>query len=131
METNAFEEPDVVADDPSVAGWFLEAKGWTKTYEETMGKSVDGENSDPPQEPLEFYNFAKACVAPINWLDSTAEEDGGYRIYLSDSSRTRRDVLIHIFKALLGDIFSYSVVNQVFESLGVKSDSRYLLRVRK
>ena len=68
-------------------------------------------------------------MPPKRWLEAPTNKDGGYRIYLSDSSRTRKDVLEYIFKPLLGDVFAFNVVQQTFESLGIKDDYQYLLKV--
>lgn len=110
-------------------GWAVEATGWTKTYEKVTGKSIDEEVPQSSNDPLKFCIFSNACVPPKRWLEGPTNEDGNYRIYLSDSSRTRKDVLEHIFKPLLGDVFAFNVVQQTFESLGIKDDYQYLLKV--
>jgi hypothetical protein len=110
-------------------GWALEAAGWTKTYEKVTGKSIDEDLQQPSNGPLKFCIFSHACVPPKRGLQAPTNEDGGYRIYLSDSSRTRKDALEHIFKPLLGDVFAFNVVQQTFESLGIKHDYQYLLKV--
>jgi hypothetical protein len=110
-------------------GWAAEAAGWTKTYEKVTGKSIDEDVQEPSNDPLKFWIFSNACVSPKKWLEAPTNEDDSYRIYLSDSSRTRKDVLEHIFKPLLGDVFAFNVVQQTFESLGIKRDYQYLLKV--
>jgi hypothetical protein len=110
-------------------GWALEATGWTKTYEKVTGESIDEDVQQPSNDTLKFYIFSNACVSPKRWLEAPTNEDGSYLIYLSDSSRTRKDVLQHIFKPLLGDVFAFNVVEQTFGSLGIKHDYQYLLKV--
>ena len=119
-------------EDPEVTGktgWAVEAGGWTKTYEKVTGKSIDEDVQQPSSDPLKFYIFSHACMPPKRWLEAPTNKDGGYRIYLSDSSRTRKDVLEYIFKPLLGDVFAFNVVQQTFDSLGIKNDYQYLLKV--
>lgn len=109
--------------------WTLEAIGWTDTYEKITRISIDADIRPMPNESIKFHIFANACVAPKKWLEAPADEDGGYRVYFSDSSKTRRDILVHVFRPLLGDIFSFNVVTQIFDSLGIKNDYEYLLKV--
>ena len=112
--------------------WGLEAVGWTSTYEKITKKSIDDDVLQYPTDPMQFHAFASACVAPKKWMEAPFDADsGGYTLYLSDSSKTRKDMLVRIFKPLLGDIFSFNVVNQIFESLGIKNDYEYMLKVRK
>ena len=62
-------------------------------------------------------------------MNGPRDGDEGYRVHLSDSSKTRREVLVYIFKPLLGDVFAFSSVNQVFETLGIKDDFDYISKV--
>ena len=108
--------------------------GWVSTYEMVHGKRVGdddiNEGPKPPStEPLAFATFANACVVPKKTDSPTARDNRQLEVYFSDSSKTRRDVLVHIFKPLLGDIFAYNVVNSVFQALGILDDSEYLLKV--
>jgi hypothetical protein len=114
--------------------WTEEAVSWVSTYEMVHGKRVgdDGVNEEtnsPSKEPLAFSTFANACVVPKKIDSPTARDNRQLEVYLSDSSKTRRDVLVHIFKPLLGDIFAYNVVNSIFQALGILDDSEYLLKV--
>jgi hypothetical protein len=94
--------------------------------------SIDDDVLQYPTDPMKFHAFASACLAPKKWMEAPFDADGGgYTVYLSDSSKTRKDILVRIFKPLLGDIFSFNVVNQIFESLGIKNDYEYQLKVRK
>lgn len=112
--------------------WSIEAAGWTSVYEKITKTSVDDDSPLTPIEPMRFQVFASACVPPKKWMEAKFDNDnGGYTVYLSDSSKTRKDVLTRVFKPLLGDIFSFKVVNQIFESLGIKDDYEYLLKVSR
>jgi hypothetical protein len=110
--------------------WALEALGWATTQEQITGKSIDADIPAASKDPLKFYALANACVPPKKWQSGPQAKDGGYRVYLSDSSKTRRDVLVHIFEPLLGDVFAFSTVNQIFEHLGIKNDYEYMVKVR-
>jgi hypothetical protein len=129
MGTSEATEEDQLAPKSS---WVIEALGWTATHEQITRKSIDADIPQISTAPVKFYTFAKACVPPKdwqNWKDSKADKEEGYRVYLSDSSKTRRDILVHIFKPLLADIFAFKVVNRVFESLGLNNDDEYVLKV--
>jgi hypothetical protein len=111
--------------------WSSEAAGWTATYEKITKRLVDQDILDIPKEPVKFHAFASACVAPKDWMEAVYDIDnGGYKVYLSDSSKTRKEILMRIFKPLIGDVFSFNVVNHVFESLGVGKDLEYMLKVK-
>lgn len=109
--------------------------GWVSTYEMVHGKRAGDDDIHegtklPRLEQLAFATFANACVVPKKTDSPTARDNRQLEVYLSDSSKTRRDVLVHIFKPLLGDIFAYNVVNSIFQALGILDDSEYLLKVR-
>jgi hypothetical protein len=124
------DEGDIAVAHVTPSSWGLEAVGWTSKYEKITKKLIDDDVLMCPTDPMKFYAFAGACVAPKKWMEASFNsEAGGYNIYLSDSSRTRSEILARVFKPLLGDIFSFNVVNQIFESLGIKSDYEYLLKV--
>jgi hypothetical protein len=117
---------DVVA--PSA--WGMEALGWTSTYEKITKRSIDDDAVTPPDAPLQFSAFASACVPPKNWMEAVFEvEAGGYEVFLSDSSKTRKELLVRIFQPLLGDVFSFNALNQIFEALGIRKRHGYLLKV--
>ena len=111
--------------------WALETIGWTTTYEQITGKSIDAGALASPDDPLKFHMFASACVPPKHWMNGPLDGEEGYRVHLSDSSKTRREVLVYIFKPLLGDVFAFSSVNRVFETLGIKDDYDYISKVSK
>ena len=109
--------------------WGLEAAGWTSTYLKITKRLIDAEIVPPPTDPMMFYEFASCVVEPKKWREAKFEkENGGYSVYLSDSSRTRRDMIARIFRPFVSDVFSFKVVDQVFESLGIKNDYEYKLK---
>lgn len=121
------EEPLEVA---APSKWSVEAAGWTATYEKITKRLVDEDCLKSPTEPLHFYQFAAACVPPKDWMEAAYDlKHGGYKVYLSDSSKTRKEILVRIFKPLLGDVFSFKIINQLFDALGIKKDYDYLLKV--
>ncbi|OEU15371.1 hypothetical protein FRACYDRAFT_240057 [Fragilariopsis cylindrus CCMP1102] len=109
--------------------WGLEAAGWTSTYLKITKEIIDRNILPPPTKPMMFYEFASCLVAPKKWRMAEFDEDnGGYALYLSDSTRTRKDIVARIFRPLVSDIFSFNVVNQIFESIGIKNNYEYKLR---
>ncbi|CAB9516100.1 Rab3 GTPase-activating protein non-catalytic subunit [Seminavis robusta] len=112
--------------------WTEEAMGWVSTYDMVNGKREEPNDAmliTTKAEPLTFATFANACVPPKTPDSPQARDNRKIEVYLSDSSKTRRDVLVHIFKPLLGDIFAFSVVNSIFGALGIMDDGEYLLKV--
>lgn len=109
--------------------WGLEAAGWTSTYLKITNETLDRDVVFPAESPMLFWQYASCLVPPKRW--KTAEFDannGGYAVYLSDSTRTRRDIVTRIFQPLVGDVFSFKVLNQVFDSLGIKNHHEYKLK---
>jgi hypothetical protein len=105
--------------------------GWVSTYDMVNGNREDANGTLVPSksEPLTFATFANACVVPKTPDSATAKDNRKIEVYFSDSSKTRRDVLVHVFKPLLGDIFAFNVVNSIFGALGILDDSEYLMKV--
>ena len=130
-----FENSEQAEEDQQVAPrspWTEEAMGWVSTYEMVNGKRAEEPEPNtfrPKKTPLKFAAFANACVAPKAPDTPTAKGNRKIEVYLSDSSKTRKDVLVHIFKPLLGDIFAFNVVNSIFGALGILDDDDYLLKV--
>ena len=112
--------------------WTEEAMGWVSTYDMVNGNRIidsqesDGDRQNP--QPITFATFASACVVPRTPDTPAARDSRKIEVYLSDSSKTRREVLVHVFKPLLGDVFSFNVVNSIFGALGILEDSEYLLK---
>jgi hypothetical protein len=111
--------------------WSVEAAGWTHCWGKITKRRLDEEQSiASTQTKLTFYKFCQACKSPKDWKSTkTDSRHGGYVIYLSDSSRIRIDILARMFLPLLeGDVFSYPMVNQLLEALGIRKDTEYLLK---
>jgi hypothetical protein len=111
------------------SSWGLEAIGWTSVYEKITKTLID--DGIPPMltKPMLFYEFASSLEPPKKYLDEDFDlKNSGYKIYFSDSTKTRREILARIFKPLLGDVFSFGTVSQIFDALGTKSDGEYLMK---
>jgi len=110
-------------------GWGLEAAGWTSTYLKITKEVIDKDIVPPPENAMKFYEYASCVVAPKKWKTAEFDEkSGGYAVFLSDSSRTRRDIITRIFQPLISDVFSFNMVNQIFDSLGIKTKYEYKLK---
>ena len=99
----------------------MEAKGWVKTFESVNGSSIRDEGADKKRDRLKFSSFAASVVFPSN----EDQARGIMQIYFSDSTRTRIDALIHVFKPLLS-WFSSGIVGNFFDVLGIKEDDNYV-----
>ena len=104
--------------------WILEAIGWTTLYKEMNGGEALDVDTTIIESPMTFASFAAACRSS-KVLDKKGSQ---IMIHFSDSTRTRRDVIIHIFRPLLSDLFSYKVVCSVFEALSIAHDFGYLMQ---
>jgi hypothetical protein len=101
----------------------MEAIGWASTYQKVMGVDLDRE-IPVRGSVLRFSSFSSACKQPI--MTEQSHGSSKIKIYFSDSSRMRRDILVHVFEPLLSDIFSSRVVSSIFESLGTGHDHAYV-----
>jgi len=111
------------------SSWGLEAIGWTAVYEKITKTLID--DGIPPMStvPMLFYEFASSLEPPKKYLEEDFDlKNSGYKIYFSDSTKTRREILARVFRPLLGDIFSFGAVSQIFDALGTKSDGEYVMR---
>lgn len=104
--------------------WYSEAMGWASTYVQVMGIKLDSECVPSEAGAIPFAVFASACSFPTDGDESGTR----VRVRFSESSRIRRGVLVHVFKPLLADVFSFGVVNSVFDVLGMSGDRNYLLK---
>lgn len=104
--------------------WVVEAGGWANIYDDILGTDLDKQQAAIGEDRARFCDFAAACVYP----ETVKGAGSRLHVYFSDSSRTRRDVLVHVFKPLLADIFSFNVVFSIFDALGVRDDHEYLLQ---
>lgn len=102
--------------------WAAEAMAWASTYEQVTGSSSDAANSETSRERILFSEFATSCTFP----EVTDRAKHPVKVFFSESSRTRRDVLEHVFKPLLADVFSFNVVYSIFDLLGTRSDCKYI-----
>jgi hypothetical protein len=111
------------------SGWAVEAMAWLTMYETVSGTSVDAACVGQTRPVLPFWAFAKACSDSKQTTPMVERgRDARHKIYLTDSTKTRKEVLVHIFKPLLRDIFAFNVVGSIFDSMGIKGDLDYLLR---
>jgi hypothetical protein len=104
--------------------WTTEAMGWASTYELVMGIKLDSRSLSPREGGIPFAVFASACAFPADGTEYASRVP----VRFSESSRIRRGVLVHVFKPLLADVFSFGVVNSIFDVLGMSDDRKYLLK---
>jgi Rab3 GTPase-activating protein regulatory subunit N-terminus len=110
----------------TACSWGLEAAGWTSTYYALKAVEPDDKSFPSVKDPLKFYQFASCLVLPKK--PTEIDDRNRMTLYLSDSSRTRMGAIDRIFDPLTSDVFSFSVVNQVFDSLGIGRDHDYKLK---
>jgi len=104
--------------------WILESIGWASLYEEVMGVDLDADIPVLRERIATFSQFALSCTAPN--VAVAEKKSSILQIYFSDSSRTRKDMLVHVFKPLLADVFSFKAVYSVFDSLSIHDNVAYL-----
>ena len=112
------------------SAWAVEAMAWLTMHETVTGASVDAAVIEQSRPVLQFWAFSKNCsdskqIIPV----TTGSNNARHKIHLTDSTKSRKEVLVHIFKPLLRDIFAFNVVSSIFDSLGIKGDTDYLLKV--
>lgn len=107
--------------------WVEEAVGWIETYEAVCGYSIDSELPAQAEPQLTFAAFSKACLqgGPATTQDEKAKT---VKLYLCDSTRDRKQILLHLFRPLTGDIFTLKTVHQVFEHMSIAQDFDTLLQ---
>lgn len=120
FEKNTFDGNQQATKTPS--HWAAEAMAWASTYEQVTGSTLDASLERKARKSLKFYEFAGACMFP----EVPGKTKAPTRVYFSDSSRTRREILEHIFKPLLADVFSFNIVYAIFDSLGTRADCHYV-----
>jgi hypothetical protein len=106
--------------------WAEEAAGWASTYSQIVDNKESSQQDSTPyhKSPVSFSIFAKALIFP----NSATEGKKKMKIFFSDSSRTRKDILVHVFKPLLADVFSFNVVNSIFDALGIRDETDYIMK---
>lgn len=120
FESSQHEATQLQAKVPS--HWSAEAMAWASTYEQVTGTSLDSDPLEKPYERIRFSEFATACSFP----DLHNRIKSPVKLYFSESSRTRREILEHVFKPLLADVLSFNTVYSVFDHLGTRSDLKYV-----
>lgn len=105
--------------------WGAEAMGWLQTYEKCLDTLIDAIPEKLPTETLRLSGLFSSCH-----FETTSDRlaPGELNIRFSESSRTRREILVHVLRPLLGDIFSLNVVYTVFGTLGTRYDTEYMLQ---
>lgn len=92
------------------------------------GANLDENVIKKREAVAKFAAFASSCSSfdQIKVADPLSKN---FKVCLSDSSRTRKEVLVRIFTPLLQDVFSFSVTNTILEHLGLTDDIDYLQTV--
>jgi hypothetical protein len=112
--------------------WAIEAMSWIATYEAVTRTSIDTGAGPSAQAPLRFSAFGKAC-ASAGQTKPGPDSPFQHKIYFREGAPTRNEVLIHVFRPLLKDIFKIRVVDSIFSLLGVSQKDQgnidYLLKV--
>jgi hypothetical protein len=96
---------------------------WASTFEQVTGSSLDANTLKSTLKKLSFSEFSEACCYPDL---AFGRKKSHMKIYFTESSKKRRGILLHVFSPLLSDIFSFNVVYSVFDSLGIRSDTKIL-----
>lgn len=113
-------------DSPSVSSWMEEAMAWRQTFEKVTGRSIDADLPSQVEPKLTFATFAKGCLQ--DGSSFKRNEAGNLRIPLCDSTRDRKQILLHMFGPLTKDTFSAKSTHQAFENLGLIGDFDTLLQ---
>mmetsp|Transcript_4547 Transcript_4547/g.5234 ORF Transcript_4547/g.5234 Transcript_4547/m.5234 type:complete len:1732 (+) Transcript_4547:341-5536(+) len=123
------DDEEVLTKDKS--SWVIEALSWIETAEAVCGQSIDSEifHYSEPESILSFFTFAKSCLHDgQNTTSFCRNAEGDPSIYLCDSTRDRKNILLHIFRPLTKDIFIFKTTQQIFEHMGLQSDYEILLQ---
>jgi len=107
--------------------WVDEAAGWIETYEKVCGYSIDSDLPAQVESQMTFATFAKGCLqgVPASFQNNKAQT---LELYLCDSTRDRKQILLHLFRPLTEDIFTLKTVHQVFDHMGILGDFDTLLQ---
>lgn len=121
-DSSVFDE-DASSDDT----WVGEALGWIDTYENVGGYSIDSDVPAQVEPELTLSTFAKGCLqgGPASSHDDDART---LKLYLCDSTRDRKQILLHLFRPLTEDVFSLRTTHQVFKHMGLVGDIDTLLQ---
>jgi hypothetical protein len=133
-ELHEFETKTAVDDDKEErvaprSPWAVEAMAWLTMYETVTGTSVDASVIEQTRPVLPFWAFAKSCSDSKKVLPAASgQHTVRHSIHLTDSTKSRKVALVHIFKPLLRDIFAFNVVSSIFKAMGIEDDTDYLLK---
>jgi hypothetical protein len=119
-----FEKPASVESDDDTrtnpkSKWAIEGMAWLQTYETVANRSMSSLDVGK-KSPMSFSAFCRCCNIQVS---ATPPRTGKHVIQLSDSSRTRKQLLSHLFEPLLRDSFSFTVVNDIVDKMGFEADS--------
>lgn len=107
--------------------WVKEAIAWRETFEKVTSKSIDWDIPSQTENILSFATFAKGCLQDRQ-SSLKHNKNGTLIIHLCDSTRDRKQILLHMFGPLTKDVFSSKSTYQAFEHLGLIGDYETLLK---
>jgi hypothetical protein len=108
--------------------WAVEALSWITTAETVSRANLDLHVIKKRDVIAKFAAFASS-LSSFDQIKISDRLSKRFKVSFSDSSRTRKEVLVRIFNPLLHDVFSSSITNSVFEHLGLADDIDYLQTV--
>ena len=111
----------------SKSQWIVEAIAWLETAKKVVG-SIDGSICSSGSK-ITFSCWSRGCLQ--DYQDTSMyqrSEDGHPLIYLCDSTRDRKNILGHILRPLLKDIFTLKTIKTIFEEMGIQKDNEVLLQ---
>jgi hypothetical protein len=104
-----------------ISSWVDEALIWINCYEKVTKESIDSNLMSRLETCLDFSLFAKACIRP-DVTKIPRNSDFKLKLFLCDSTRDRKEVLLHLFYPLTVDIFSMKSVHDIFWHMGISKD---------
>jgi hypothetical protein len=122
-------ESDIDEDDTRInpkSAWAVEGLAWLTVYEQVHSQSLDAEIPSRPLDEMSFSSFAKCCVGATQTKTQKSKAGERHIIVFSDSSKTRKEILSHVFRPLLKDAFSFNVVDEIFEKLSILDEDAFL-----
>ena len=99
---------------------------WIQTTED-VGRSIDDKIPSMCSK-LSFQTWSKAFLQDQGSSSFQRNDNGDPILYLCDSTRDRKNILLHIFQPLTKDIFIFKTTNQIFERMGILKDHEKLLQ---
>lgn len=109
-----------------MSSWMEEAMAWRQTFEQVTGHSIDSDLPSQAEPQLTFATFAKGCLQ--DGSSFKRNNTGKLTIPLCDSTRDRKQILLHMFGPLTKDVFSAKSTHQAFEHLGLNGEFDMLLQ---